>query len=73
LYNSIGEWYRADLSEVNTRKKLGKWKRGLRYFSVRSPFSSWYTHNTWLRTTGQGVLIVSIEVRRARPLFYLVV
>jgi len=24
LYNSIGEWYRADLSEVNTRKKLGK-------------------------------------------------
>ena len=21
LYNSIGEWYRADLSEVNTRKK----------------------------------------------------
>jgi len=24
LYNSIGEWYRADLSESNTRKKIGK-------------------------------------------------
>ncbi len=24
LYNSIGEWYRADLSEPNTRKKIGK-------------------------------------------------
>ena len=24
LYNSIGEWYRADLSEQNTRKKIGK-------------------------------------------------
>ncbi|MFT5849320.1 MAG: uncharacterized LabA/DUF88 family protein [Patiriisocius sp.] len=24
LYNSIGEWYRADLSEPDTRKKIGK-------------------------------------------------
>jgi uncharacterized LabA/DUF88 family protein len=24
LYNSIGEWYRADLSELDTRKKIGK-------------------------------------------------
>lgn len=24
LYNSIGEWYRADLSDQNTRKKIGK-------------------------------------------------
>lgn len=24
LYNTIGEWYRADLSESDTRKKIGK-------------------------------------------------
>ncbi len=24
LYNTIGEWYRADLSEINTRSKIGK-------------------------------------------------
>jgi len=24
LYNTIGEWYRADLSASGTRKKIGK-------------------------------------------------
>lgn len=28
LYHTIGEWYRADLSEPCTRKKIGKKKKG---------------------------------------------
>jgi hypothetical protein len=42
------------LSDTATREKIGKWKRGLRYFSVRSPFSSWCIYNSVDRFSVKG-------------------